>query len=259
LQDTADLTDEAITEAYFQDLDDMAGIAIESPSETQYTNGRVSTSITIQDHRFNCDGIIVTLTSDPASTSETPKGVLAIDFGSSGCTDLKGNVRKGKIFFAYSGKRFVPGSTVVTTTDNYSINGVKLEGMRTLTNVQNSTESAPRFNVVLENGKATFPNALTATRESDITWQWNRATNPAEDNLEIEITSEASGVTRAGRVYHVDVVEPLIFTRHCGIPVSGVKQYTIDGEKAITVDYGDGACDRSFSLTINGVRKDITF
>lgn len=258
-QDTADLTDEAITDAYFQDMDDMAGIAIEAPSEAEYSGGRVSNTIVIEDHRFNCDGIAITVVPHEASTVDHPKGVLTIDFGTSGCTDLQGNVRKGKLIFTYDGKRFMPGSTVVTTTENYSVNGVKLEGVRTLTNLQNSTSDAPRFNVVLQNGKATFPNELAATRESDITWQWNRAANPVDDNLEIENTSEASGTTRGGRTYQVDVVEALVFKRYCGVPVSGIKKYIIDGEKEISIDYGDGACDRQFSITANGVTRQINF
>jgi hypothetical protein len=258
LQDTADLTEEALTDAYFQDMDDIAGIALSAPSDAEYSNGRTRGTITIEDHRFDCDAIIVTIDSDETSTAEVPKGVLAIDFGTSGCTDLKGNVRTGKLIFTYHGKRFMPGSTVVTTVDEYTINGVKLEGTRTLTNLQASTSAAPRFNVLLEDGKATFQNSLVATREADITWQWNRAQNPLDDNLEIESTSTASGTTRGGRNYEVILLENLIYKRDCGIAVSGIKKYTIDGEKEITLDYGDGTCDRNFSITVNGMTSEIS-
>lgn len=258
LQDTADLTDEAVTEAYFQDLDDMAGVAIAAPTDTEYTGGRTSGEITIQDHRFGCDGIVITIVPDPASTDAHPKGVLTIDFGTTGCTDLKGNVRTGKLILAYDNKRFMPGAEVVLTTDNYFINGIMLEGIRTHTNVSTSTEEAPRFNMVLAGGKATFPDGKTATRESDITVQWNRAANPLEDNLQIENSSTASGVTRGGRSYALVLLEDLIYKRHCGIAVSGVKKYTIDGEKEITIDYGDGECDKTFTITANGVTRTIS-
>ena len=168
---------------------------------------------------------------------------------------MKGNVRKGKLIFTYDGKRFMPGSTVITTTENYSINGVMLEGTRTLTNVQESTADAPRFNVRLANGKATFADGLSATRESDITFQWHRTDNPLNDYLEIENSSSATGVTRLGREYSVDIVQDLIFKRHCGIAVEGIKKYTIDDDKVISIDYGDGSCDRSFTVTINGVSR----
>ncbi len=258
LQDSADLTDEAIAEAFFADLDDMAGLAIHAPSETEFSGGRIASTVSIDDPRFKCEGITVTIVPDDNSTPQLPKGVLTIDFGTSGCTDLKGNVRKGKLIFTYNGKRFMPGSTIITTTENYSINGINLEGIRTLTNLQNSTEDAPRFNAMLVNGKATFDNGLFATRESDITWEWIREANPVNDFLRIEDASHATGVTRGGRAYEVSVLEPLIYKRSCGIAVSGVKKYIIDGEKEITIDYGDGTCDQAFTITVNGVSREIS-
>lgn len=261
LLDTADLSEEALTEAYFQDLDDMAGIAIETPTEPEYSGGRTSGSITIHDHRF-CAEAVVTVEPDPASTAEEPMGVLTIDFGTSGCEDLKGNIRTGKLIFTYHGKKFEPGSSVITTTDNYFINGVKLEGTRTLTNVSNSTTEVPRFNVALSNGKATFADGLSATRQSNITWQWNRGADPADpldDYLQIESTSTASGTTRGERSYSVMLLEDLVYKRHCGIAVDGIKKYTIDGEKEITIDFGDGTCDRTFTVsTKNGGIRTIT-
>lgn len=258
LQDSADLTDEAIAEAFFADLDDIAGLAIHAPSEAEFSGGRIATTVSIDDHRFKCEGIAVTIVPDENSTLQLPKGVLTIDFGTSGCTDLKGNVRKGKLIFTYNGKRFMPGSTIITTTENYLINDVKLEGVRTLTNLQNSTEDAPRFNAMLVNGKATFDNGLFATRESNITWEWIREANPVNDLLKVEDGSHAEGVTRGGRVYDVSVLEPLTYKRSCGIAVSGVKKYIVDGEKEITIDYGGGTCDRSFTITVNGVSREIS-
>lgn len=259
LQDTADLTEEAITDAYFQDLDDMAGVAIETPSDPQFSGGRSAGSLTIEDQRFNCAGITITLEggTDP-DNPDVPQGVLTVDFGATGCIDQKGNVRTGKLIFTYHGKRFMPGSTVITTTDNYTINGVKLEGTRTLTNAQTSTESAPRFNVVLADGKATFADGMSATRESNITWQWHRAANRADDSIEIETTSTASGVRRSGRSYAVSILENLIYKRHCGIAVSGVKQYVINAKREITIDYGDGTCDKEFTMTINGATRQVS-
>src|SRR5512145_2651881 len=59
--DTQDITEEAITDSYFQDMDDMAGVAMNTPSDTQYSGGRSATTITIEDQRFNCPGIVVTV------------------------------------------------------------------------------------------------------------------------------------------------------------------------------------------------------
>ncbi len=146
---------------------------------TTSTAVRRAATITVQDSRFKCSGIVVTITPSAASTKTTPQGVITVDFGT-GCTDAAGNVRAGKLIFTYNGWRFQPGSTVVATTDNYSVNGIMLTGTRTLTNVSGSTTAAPKFNAVLTNGVATFTDGRTATRESNITWSWAKGDAPVE-------------------------------------------------------------------------------
>lgn len=258
LADTQDITEEAITESYFQDMDDMAGVAINSPNDTQLSGGRVASTITIEDQRFNCQGIVITVEPGPNSTVDVPQGILTINFGTTGCADLRGNIRTGKLIFTYTGRRFKPGSTVVTTTDNYTINGILIEGTRTLTNVTGSTEEAPKFNAVLENGKATFQaDGTFAERESSITWQWVRAASPADDYLVIDQSSTANGVTRGGRTYEVSLSKALKYKRFCGIAVEGIKTYVIDGTKEIVIDYGDGTCDKAVIITVNGITRNL--
>lgn len=259
LADTQDITEEAVTDSYFQDVDDMAGVAINAPSDDQYSGGRSATTITIQDNRFNCAGIVVTVTPGANSTVDQPQGVLTVDFGTTGCADLRGNIRTGKVIFTYNGRRFQPNSTIVTTVDNYTINGIKLEGTRTLTNVTGSNAESPKFNAVLENGKATLlADGSYAERESDITWSWKRQPNPSDDYLEIDQSSVASGKTRGGREYSVSLSKALKYKRFCGIAVEGIKKYVIDGTKEITIDYGNGECDKSVVITVNGVTRSLS-
>jgi hypothetical protein len=257
LTDTQDITEEAVTDSYFQDLDDMAAVAINTPDDDEYSGGRRASSITINDNRF-CVGAVVTIVPGETSTVESPNGILTVDFGTIGCTDSRGNTRSGKLIFTYNKRRFQPGSTITTTTDNYIINGVRLEGTRTLTNVAGSTSDAPKFNAVLDNGKATFlADESVATRESNITWQWSRGATAAEDFLTIDQTSVANGTTRGGRDYSVSLSEALKYKRNCGIAVDGIKNYLIDNAKAITIDYGNGECDRSIVITVNGVSRNL--
>lgn len=252
-RDTQDITEEALTDSYFQDMDDLGNVAIDSYSDEQLEGGRKSATITIDDDRF-CNDVVVTI--DPTGNTENPSGVITVDFGTTGCTDARGNTRTGKLIFTYTGRRFQPGSEVVTTTDNYTINGIKLEGTRTSTNVQSSTEEAPKFNVVLENGKATFEDGSIATRESDITWSWIRGASPLQDQLLIDNSSWAEGTTRNGRDYEVTILEDLVYQRSCFIAVEGIKKYIIDDEKEIIIDYGTGDC-KSVSVTVNGVTHNV--
>lgn len=251
--DTQDITEEALTDAYFQDLDDMGGVVVGAPDNDQYSGGRSAGTITITDDRCKC----ATVTIEANGTLENPQGIITVDFGT-GCIDNRLNVRKGKLKFAYSGWRFQPESEVVLTTENYYINDVKLEGTRKSTNVQGSTSDAPKFNVVLTNGKAIFPDGSIAERQSNITWEWIREDNPSDDYLIIDQKSEASGVTRGGRAYQVSLIEALKYKRFCGIAVDGIKRYILDEDKEIVIDYGNGTCDKSVTITVNDVTHNIT-
>jgi len=254
--DAAAISEEALTDSYFQDLDDLSSVAVAAPDDDQYENGggRVATTITVNDDRF-CE-LAVTIEPLEGSTQLHPKGKITVDFGSTGCTDPRGNVRTGKLFFEYDGPRFLAGSTVKITTDDYKINGILLEGTRTSTNVTGSNSEAPKFNVTLEDGKATFPNGAIATRESNITWSWVREANPTQDQLVIDDNSTANGTTTSGRSYHISLEEDLVYTRSCFIAVDGIKNYTIDGTKQILIDYGSGDCN-SVAVTVNGVTRNI--
>ena len=110
----------------------------------------------------------------------------------------------------------------------------------------------------LTNGKATFPDGSIAERESDITWEWIRGANPSEDYLVIDQVSNANGITSGGRSYDVSLIEALKYKRFCGIAVDGIKKYIIDEDKEIVIDYGDGDCDKSVTITVNGVTQNIT-
>jgi hypothetical protein len=257
VQDTQDISEEALTDSYYQDMDDMGSVAIGTPSDSELSGGRKASTIVIEDDRFECNGVVVTIEPDETSTVDIPKGKITVDFGTLGCTDAKGNVRKGKIIYAYYKRRFQPGSTVVTTTENYYINGIKLEGVRTSTNIAGSTEEAPKFNVVLTDGKATFADATVATRESDITWSWQRGASVTLDKLVIDKVSTASGTTRGGRTYEVSLTEDLVYNRGCFFAVDGVKRYIIDGSKEIIIDYGVGDC-KTISVTVNGITRSLT-
>lgn len=259
ISDTQEISEESVTDSYFLELDDLATVAIAAPTNDQFSGGRQLTTLSVTDSRF-CEGAEVTITPGANSTISSPNGVMTVDFGS-GCADQRGNVRAGKLTLTYDKWRFQPGSTIIITTNDYTINGVRLEGTRTLTNVNsdNDDQTVPRkYNAVLENGKATFlADGSVAERESDITWQWAHSDASTNDFLSILTTSEASGKTREGTSYEVSVYESLIYKRNCGIAVSGIKKYQLDG-KEITIDYGNGSCDRSVIVTVNGTSRAFT-
>lgn len=247
------VAEEAVTDYYFEDADDMAGIAVASDEGT--AGGKTSAAsgvLDVIDDRF-CAQVLISF--DEISTLLHPVGSIVIDFGD-GCEDPRGNVRSGKIRVDFDGARFLPGSSIVITFEDYVINGIELSGTRTLTNITGSNEESPKFQIELENGLAVWPDGSEASRAHCFIRTWNRGVlNNASDDVLIVTQCDqefaATGVNRRGKSYTMTIEEDLIYKRGCPIAVQGQKIFDIDG-KVITVDYGNGSCDAVITIAVDG-------
>jgi hypothetical protein len=255
----AHIQSEAVSDSYQSETVDLSTVAVNNTTET-LSGGRYGASsrevkgLGDIDDRFK--SATVTHTKDPVSTAEKPVGKITIDFGA-GCTDARGKTRKGMIIISYAGKRFTPGSVMKVTVKDFYKNDAKVEGTITLTNISPSQQDYPKFQIV-ESGKMTFPDGRIATREQTLVREWQRADNPSNDKWVTD--GGSSGINKNGKNYEMKITSSLIHSRACEInnktfiPVKGIKTLTVDG-KVIIIDYGDGSCDNSITVTVNGKSK----
>jgi hypothetical protein len=252
--DIQNVSTEGALDSQQEETGDLAisALNIEDPS------GRVE-----EDVRLNC----ATRTREISQDKST--GTVTINFSgtsAAGCTDPKGNIRKGKIIVSWTGGRwFLAGSAHTITFDGYSINGVVITGTRTVTNI--STPNSPLTWTIVATHTATWPDGTSATRTVNRTRKWARSTNVVDDKVIISQTagaaSAASGKNRYSRNYTVQITTPLEFSASClltskvYIPVKGVLAITVD-TKLYTVDYGTGTCDNTFTVTYNGKTREFT-
>lgn len=249
-------TEESNIDAYYADADDMAGVAVSESEETE--GGRVSSGarqLEIQDDRF-C-GVTVTLDLDLSQLPALPIGDIVINFGNA-CEDPYGNIRRGKIRIHFEGRKFRAESFIAISFENYEINGVKLNGVRTLTNVHGSTIDKPKFQIELENGSVEWDGKV-ATREHCFVSTWDRGAivNLNDDVLKISQCSDAAvaaeGENHDGVKYKVYIEEELVYKRGCPMAVSGVKRFVeVNTGKEIIIDYGSGTCDAVIRIKVNG-------
>ncbi len=259
---TSHVQSEAVADTYQTEAQDMSSLAMTGTSET--ITGRSSEEshevkgMGDMDERFKC--AVVTHIKDPNSTPGKPMGTITIDFGT-GCKDKHGNTRKGMIIITYSGRRFLPGSSIVTTFKDYSRNDVKVEGTHTFSNITPSKLDFPKFQIIIAGGKLTFPDGRTVTREQNMTREWQRAANPLQDKWVVD--GKASGTNKNGKTYSMEITKSLVYSNACRlsdkafIPVEGIKHLIVDG-KDIIIDFGDGTCDNKVNITVNGVSKEET-
>ena len=258
--DTQNVNSESVSDSYSDESTDMANISV-AGAGSQYagrSEGDIAGLKDIDD-KFKC--ATVTIERTQGSTPARPVGTITIDFGTTDCADGRGVVRKGKIIINYVGVRFAVGSTIITTFEGFFRNGVKIEGVHTLTNVQAPGSSNPKFTVAIVGGKLTFADGKIITREQSFTREWQRASNPTQDKW--VVSGSASGTNKNLKKYEMVITKDLVYSRACAIsdkvfiPVSGTKVFTTDN-KTFTVDYGDGACDNIITVSTAAGSKTIT-
>ena len=260
--DVQNVNSEAVADSYTSETSDMGNTVISSVTNTKYGGGREAGSITgLEGIDGRLTGSTITLTADANSTKDSPSGVITIDFKTGVTTN--GVTRKGEIKITYSGRKFVQGSTRIISFINYARNSVVFDnGMTyTITNASDSTAGKITLHHVLTAGKLTFPGNTFITRNTD----FNEAFDYVAKTLTLSASTAAyaaTGTTRAGKDYKTKITAPIVYKADCiaakvFIPVSGEKVVTA-GLVDYAVNFGDGTCDNTVTITVLGKTATIT-
>lgn len=202
------------------------------------------------------DNATVTLTNDS----------IIVDFGA-GTLGSDGRLRTGKVYIQYTGKYRTAGTVITTTLENYSVDGVKVEGKKVVENL-GVVDGFITFSVVVTDGKVTYLDGTTVTNwNSTRTRVWitdnNTVFNPYDDIYQIYGT--ASGINRKGEPYVMTVpqADPLLIDIACWLstrmPKDGIVYITPAGKEVRSVDYGaGGGCDRKVTVTVGTFTIDLS-
>ncbi|MDW8297567.1 MAG: hypothetical protein RMJ97_11855, partial [Raineya sp.] len=139
--------DNAQADAQFNDLDNIVSDVMIENNNNLRTTGEDIEERTL---RFRNCGTV---------TINTATKTIVIDFGT-GTTCNDGRTRRGKIIITYTGRYMTPGSVITTTTQDYFVNDVKVEGVKVVTNVTQPGQ-VPTHTISVRNGKLTFPDGTT--------------------------------------------------------------------------------------------------
>ncbi|NOY37948.1 MAG: hypothetical protein GXO83_10290, partial [Chlorobi bacterium] len=250
--DVTDAEDDAFVENVFDDAMDAADVAIMAV-DNMIWGGGLKSAVVVAD---TCPVITV----DHPDSTTWPK-VITIDYGDL-CTGFFGHTRSGKIVITITGRYRVPGSSRTVELVNYYINGVHVEGTRTVTNDGRNDNGNLEFSVSLKGGKVTFNDTMVITREYDHTREWvsGEDTRNHWDDVYF-ISGTATGTNLRGITYTRTITSPLEWAASCRFIKSGTVEIVFsnstDTSSPIVLDFGDGTCDNEATITKDGETRTI--
>ncbi len=253
---------ESAQESTVNELDDMATTVLNSSTASGSAGGRM----TMMDDRFSCASVVFSDVS-----ADKTSGVATITFPASGCPDKKGNIRKGTMIINWTGGRwFKPGSTYTIKLDGYSINDINITGSQTVSCINyQATPLTVTWSITAKH-TAVWPDGTTATRSVHRQRKWEHTATDdvfTVTNAPSDITC-AEGTNRHGKSYKIFITTPLVYLGSCAraskvfIPISGEKVITCNSAngktKSLTINYGNGECDNTYTATAGTVTKTLT-
>ncbi len=181
-------------------------------------------------------------------------GTIIIDFDSATCDSSE--VRKGKIMdsimlvVAFKNKVFKSFEKI--TFENYWKDSVNVNGSVSVTAATGSPT------VVTINGtKIKYHDGTSSSWTGNLVFTFQRSGVGSTYVSTMSLTGSWSGTTRSGMSFTANITKEIDFKagcfghRHKFIPVSGTVDITTNGVTS-TIDYGDGTCDRVYTVTTAG-------
>ena len=200
-----------------------------------------------------------TVTRDTTASPRT----MTIDFGATNCMCRDGKNRRGKILVSYTGKYSEPGTIITVTFEEYYVNDNHVEGTKTIENMGINAAGHLVYHIVVNGSITLADNGEVHTWTADKYREWigGQATPRIWADDTFNMWGIRTGTDKRGNDYTATVLEatPLFKTADCRYFVSGIVTFT-GGQRSgtKTLDFGNGTCDNTATLTVNGRTKTIT-
>jgi len=214
------------------------------------------------------DSVIITIEPNDTTYPKT----ITLDFGN-GVECFDGVIRKGKIILTLTGPWRLdlvqPNTTLSAEFQNYFFKNPSIyndfvcrQGNFSITFDSLNQEDMPVYVVDAINAKLIFPDSTYHSWNSSKVLTWNEGYNTplnAQDDI-WTISGSSNGTARNGKSYFTVTEAPLIFKKTCnnGEFVQGILRIVPSGLYDRLIDFGDGDCDNSITVTINGNSFTIT-
>lgn len=244
--------EEAVAETEYDELTEM-GLSVGADiAAGAIDNGRIATESNSARIRLDLFvnlrlrlGTCVNITATPNDTT-FPK-TITIDYGN-GCLCWDGKFRKGIVTISFSAPVLQPGAVITIQLQDYYVNRVHVEGVKTITNL--SANGSIGYSVEVKNGRLTWPNGRGFTYEGvkTVTQVEGQGTLPCLDDA-YSITGHAQ-IQYASGIQVTKTIETALYKAvACNWITKGTIKITING-RVLYIDFGAGTgCDNKALLT----------
>jgi len=182
---------------------------------------------------------------------------LTLDFGT-GCASIDGILRTGKVIYTFNGPLFTPGTTVSVSFNQYTVKGYGIQGTYAITN--NSTQNGVSFTTLVTNGILTCPDATNFHYSHNKTYtQTAGASTPFDISDDVYGVSGNSAFSSSdGSSLVLNVTTPLVRNFTCLNITQGVVAFVYNQGISGTIDFGDGTCDNTATLSVGNITRTVT-
>jgi hypothetical protein len=228
-------------------LDDVHGVSVSDLSGlTEKKGGKGSGGFHIP--------IVSSCATITVSSSSYPK-TITIDYGT-GCTDHKGLVKKGKIIVTISDTLINAGATETISYENFYIDSIKVELSGTITNLgKNDSSHWVIQKTMAQTITKTDSSKVSETYNETDEWESGFATATRSDDIFYETGSGSINLNDTA-TYSRTITKALLIDRSCHYIESGTVELNNNGT-IVVIDYGDGTCDSTATVTTNGTTEEI--
>lgn len=187
---------------------------------------------------------------------------MTIDYGTGTLCD-DGKMRSGKILVTWTGKFRDQGTTKTIAFENFIQNGniVDNSSTKTIQNMGRDVNGNMYWNINV-NATVALANGSTIEWQSTRTRTWiaGESTLNIWNDDKYQITGTTTGVNKKGINYTCTITTPLVVDLSCNKRriTAGVIEMHPDGKLTRTINYGNGECDGTVTVTIGNRTYTIT-
>jgi hypothetical protein len=188
--------------------------------------------------------------------SSISPATMRIYYGETNFLCKDGNYRRGTILVSWTGRYRAEGTAITITFSDFFQNDNKVEGTKIVTNTGRNANDNLTFSIVVS-GKVINTDGKSHTWNSNRTRTWIEGEATAETSDDIyEISGTTNGINRNNLTYTAKITKSLRVVMSCEWRVvSGTVEVTPEGKSVRTIDFGNGACDRLVTVSVNGKSK----